>query len=519
MEDLPLIPTMKIIDYLLNKDILNLKLVNKWFYQLINENVRIKNLVISDYLPCNRRWFYNCDLINPQDSIKYDDLNKNVCFNPRKTKAAQIWTHYIQLNRIKKYLGLSRVNLHQPILSQLKQLYIYKINIDVKKLNSLDQLVHLEIINSEIQSVTDNYVLKLPMLEILNLEINSNKKCVLLVDSTKLQKLKLKLNRTRFKLVHPESIIYMEIDDYAHYLDFLPLLSNLQHFYCLRLQSVHLINFDLIQNLSNLKSIHIGPPKRSFIRLTESKKRFNKDLKIYYFNLDSDKLDELDIALIEVDSCLGGYLAEPLAILYNKYYSRLTDYCPFVEWIYYNTLEKSFKQIPEKFMDRFVNCDSFNINEKVNDLDQLIRVLKECKTITSLSLVSSLGQHFYDFRLYDLCDLCPNILSLSIDHTKNGYHALNFEFIFKFKNIRSFSVRDRLSFEFVAKLIGSHRDMSVKFVDRSFEIKIVKFEIGTYRLIVRSCITYKSNYSSHGSLDDLFDKLETICDNPRKYLK
>ena len=112
MDDLPLIPVMKIIDYLLIEEILNLKLVNKWFYQFINKNLKIKHLVILNYddLPNVKRWFYTYDLINLQNLFEYD-LSDNV---------------YLKLN--------------QPVLRQLKQLWIYNTTISLETLNSLDRL-------------------------------------------------------------------------------------------------------------------------------------------------------------------------------------------------------------------------------------------------------------------------------------------------------------------------------------------------------------------------------------------
>ena len=111
-----------------------MKLVNKKFHQIINGNVRIKDLVISDcgHLPCNRRWFYTYDLISLRHLIKYEFVD-NV------------------------YL-----NLNKPILSQLKQLFIYWTTISLETLNALDRLVHLEIVSSNIKCITDNNVLSLP---------------------------------------------------------------------------------------------------------------------------------------------------------------------------------------------------------------------------------------------------------------------------------------------------------------------------------------------------------------------
>ena len=199
MDDLPLLPTLEIFDYLSIDEILNLKLVNKWFYQIINENVRIKELVISthDYVPYNTRWFYTCDLISLQHLIKYD-YHSNV------------------------YL-----NLNQPFLSKLKLLYINDTGISLETLNSLDQLVHLEIIDSNIYRTTDNDVLSLPLLEILNCDEDVDAAShheYLTIDSTKLQRLRLYCPYpfdNNIKIVHPESITYLELYYYYNYKDLL----------------------------------------------------------------------------------------------------------------------------------------------------------------------------------------------------------------------------------------------------------------------------------------------------------
>ena len=406
MDDLPLVPAMKIIDYLTIKDIVNLKLVNKWFNQFINENVRIKDLVIRTHSSPLNRWFHTYDLINLQNFIKYGWYG-SVCL---------------------------KLNINQPILSQLKQLYMCYTIINFETLNLFDRLVHLEIKYSIIKDITDNNVLSLPMLKILNL-VDPNYLRALLIDSTKLQALK--LCNVFVTSVHPESITYVEIYSYRSCVNFLHLCINLQHLFCHDLNSFDLNEFNLIKDLSKLKSIHFDGPSVAFDSLVKEKKRFNQDLKIYFLNLEFDQLpDGLDKLLNEVDEFsyevediyLGKCLNKNLIQYYAQYYSRLADHCPFVESVDYYELERYFDQIPENFLKRFVNLTDFTA-EKVNDLDQMIRVLGECRTITDLTLPSSLGQHFFDFHLYNLC---PNIDTLDIV----GDEILNCGFIFKFKNIR-----------------------------------------------------------------------------------
>ena len=130
----------------------------------------------------------------------------------------------------------------------------------------------------------------------------------------------------------------------------------------------------------------------------------------------------------------------------------------------------------------------------------------ECKLITSLTLPSSLGQHFFDFHLYDLC---PNIYYLDIC----GEEVLDCEFIFKFKNISQFFVKQSLSIEFVRRLVESHERIRVGFNfyhQDSFEIQIKKQSDETYLLTISR--GYEDYDSSLNSLDDLY-KLESYCDD------
>ena len=446
MDDLPLIPAKKIIDYLLIEDVLNLKLVNKWFYQFINGNVRIKDLVMTTHdLSPNRRWFYTYDLINLQNLLEYD-LDVNV------------------------YL-----NLNQPILGQLKQLCIFNTRIILETLNSLDRLAHLEIVNSEIKSITENNVLSLPMLEILNLDLNWSKNHNnLIIDSTKLRAIK--LYQTGVSFIHSENITYLEVDYYYKNCEIiLPSCINLQHFYCRDLNNFN--EFNLIKNLPKLKSIHFDGPEETFDSLINEKKRLNKDLEIHFFNF---KFDELPDDLPDEMGAEGfdGYIDElpedHLHSYYAKYYSRLADHCPFVKSINYNLLERYFNQIPQNFMKRFVNLTNFNVSWKINNRHQLIRVLGECKTITWLALHSSLGQHFFDIYLYNLC---PNISVLEVCGPKFvDEKLLDCEFILKFKNIRQLSVyqpAEDIKFVNVKFNYSHNRDL--------FKITIWTNKDGTYK--------------------------------------
>ena len=479
MDDLPLVPAMRIIDYLSIDDILNLKLLNKWFYRIINGNVRIKDLVLSncDDLPYNRRWFYTYDLVSLQRLMKRDSFQNANLF------------------------------LEQSIISnQLKRLYIYQANLTFDLLNSFQKLVHLEIIDSELNCMVGDNVLRLPMLEILNLDRPIIRHFYnIIVDSPKLRRLRFTafpFYDTEFS--HPESIDYLEVGSYDECKKFLQFCVNLEHFYCsnLYLDDLNKFNHLVKKRLTKLKSIHFVGSRDAFVKLVHENERIKKDLKLYFHNLEFDKLpDELDFDNWSI-------LDHKMGKFYAQYYSRLADHCPFVKKINYNDLEEHFNKIPENFLSRFVNFDSLIVRDEVNDLDQLIKVLGDCKTIRYLELHSSFGQQFFDSHLFDLC---PNIDSLLI----HGSQVLDFEFVFKFKNICRFSVDQTLPIELAKRLIQNFKSIDdLEFYHRDvFRIAIDKYTIPPFLRLIINNETKRIHFSDHNTFNDLFEDLVSFCDH------
>ena len=214
------------------------------------------------------------------------------------------------------------------------------------------------------------------------------------------------------------------------------------------------------------------------------------------------EFDELPNGL---DRNSGGCLNERLIPYYAEHYSRLADHCPFVEKIDYHYLERYFDQIPENFIKRFVNLIHFIAYNEINNQDQLIKVLGECKTITRLELPSSLGQHFFDFHLYDLC---PNIDTLHIF----GGEVLNLEFIFKFKYIRELTVYQTESIEFVKRLVESYKNITFQF---NYFYNQDLFEITIYKNTDKHYVMLRKGDEGPlvlNSLDDLYN-LESYLEN------
>ena len=410
MNELP----AEILSIILNQldlyDILNCKLVNKKFYSTILDYVRIKDeLIVSDcdYSPLNRRWFFTYESVSLKNLIKCDCLNR---------------TEFM---------------LNQPIISnQLEQLYIYRSFISIELLNRFIKLQHLEINDSMIKIENCN-VLKLPDLKIFNIKRPDSQNKNLTFDLPKLQKLQIN-EHDNFKLKDAKSLNYLESEFFSNCSNFIESAINLEHLYC-KFIDLESLSDSLLQKLTKLKSICFYKYNDTFNELNRQKEQFNSDVKIYYLAVESNSPPDFQFSSCLNDKSLDYYI---------RNYDRIADFIPFIQSIDYNSLEKVSNQLPNDFLKKFVDLNRLFANEKINNVDYLISVLREFDTISHLKLNTTLSQNFYDNILFDLN---PNIEALEIGRMNDEDEILNCEFLFKFKNIKTFCVEQQLSNDFLEK--------------------------------------------------------------------
>lgn len=218
---------VKIIYFLPFKEINRCKLVCKRFNLVIETNIKLKNLVICDYLPIKERCF---TFYKPIDC-----------------------THFIKITNQKLDLILSK--LDQSMFTNLRRFYIINIYdkfFEIDFLNNFKQLESLEILNIKLTPKSTSCTLSLSCLKVLNID-NVNIKGQIIFKTSALEKLRFnldELNLKRIKFEHYESIKILELNKFNNCAK---LFSNLECLFCQQ----RIKKFDL-NDWPNLKEIQVN---------------------------------------------------------------------------------------------------------------------------------------------------------------------------------------------------------------------------------------------------------------------
>ena len=430
MNNLPVELIVMILSELDLKNILKCELINRKFYSIIQNHVKINELIVSNsfYLPFNKIWFHRCELINFQNLIKTNCIHH---------------TEFV---------------LNQPLISnRLQHLYIYQTDISVKLLNRFDKLRRLEV--SLMSQIIDDdcAVVKLSNLKVFCIQFFNEKHSFLEdleFDLPSLQRLRidgLKFSTffdgftIDFKLKDASNLIHLETKYLSNCKSFIKKAINLEQLYCDEIEASDL-NSNLLKKLASLKAINFNGDKRAFEELIRQKQHLNKKLEVYYLSINSDRLPSIITATFQNVFYSTLYLDDQLIEYWIKNYDKLADVFPFILSINYNEIENYLHRLPNDFLSKFVNLYRLEVNDKIKDINLLINVLKECKTIDRLELhsVSQLNSILFD--------LCPNIVSLTI-HKKAD---LDLNFVFQFQNLKKFAIYQELSYDFIRKFLSTY---------------------------------------------------------------
>ena len=483
----------ELISFILNQlsldDILNCKLVNKQFYSIIVNHVRIKDeLVVSDcdYLPLNRRWFYTYHFISLYNLIKFECLDQ------------------------------IEFMLNQSIISnQLKQFYVYESCISFKLLNHFKRLEQLEIVKSFIQNEHGENILKLPNLKIFFIRflhlpeshLRSKLTQNLVFDLPNLRKLKIDgfHEAFEFSLKDATNLSHLELKHFSNSSKFIESAINLEYFYCEHLEEQDLKG-NLLEKFEKLKSISLNYYcSHAFVAMKRQREEFNRNFKIYYLGIECSCLPSDPFSKLE------------LIAFYANNNKHLQDKIQYITTLNYNNrLLEYLNQLPNDFLNRLVNLNRLEV--EIEDANQLAKILKDCKTIISLKLPATLDQSFYD----NMFSLNSNIERLDIF----GDAILNLEFIFKFKHLKTFRLDKQLPIEFVIKFLETFKIIdSFSFRHKQHgTLNIAHPKYDYLYLLIRNlpnsifyCSTIDRLLLELASLDeadDPPDELSILCNNP-----
>lgn len=397
--------------------------------------------------------FFNCRLVNKRwsklvDTMKFQELiilnttciNKPLSFVPKS----------INLNNIlfnEDLFEVLKIKFHN--LSGLKFLKLKRINgfcfaNEFESLNKFIQLEHLIIDDIRFSFEKDSYLLCLPNLKKIVLNIifgyqihnyeyldKTERTGKLLIDAIQLERVELvRCLNLDIEFVHPKSIkILIGLSEKKD----LKVFSNLE---VLKIppRGIYMNDeFNLFSRLPNgLKELHFD--YTSYVKSDlERVTKFLKDL------LDEKVRLKLDLNLYVNEIKLISYES----ILKFCQFENYLDDCKKVTYfsnsiiVDPNKTIKFFKELSDDFCIQFPNINSIKIqngDQEINQ-DQIIRFLNGCSNLQSLTIKEDQNKcpEPFDQQFYDqLPQIAWSLYFLKIYHFKPKELRINFEFVSKF---------------------------------------------------------------------------------------
>ena len=383
-----------------------------------------------------------------------------------------------------------QLKLSQPLFNNLKALFIFNVHdktLLTSFLNKFQQLDQLEVSYSRLKNEPNSdCVLSLRNLRILNLCDEINDRIVL--DTPRLTTVRINLSHTE-KIVFrfPDRIRHFESLRYNHH------LKSFINLEILKIKNINVLDDDFLEHFAALQEIHFDSQKEIFYVLKQQKRLYRRNaLKLFYFGVHLDESipnDELKNERHQIN--------KKAIQLFAANYSRLASVLPFVHQIDYCDLEDCFDdKIPTCFIGRFVNLDYFIVIRKIKYASQLLRILKQCRTLRSLALDSALSQSFFNC----LPSTLPTLQFLSVKNEQ----ILNFnEFLLSFNFLELIYLRQSLPLDLVEKVFLKYKNLIFNFTYHAKTVRISR-RANEFKLEVDN----QPGSSSFENLDDLLTHLK-----------
>lgn len=389
---------------------------------------------------------------------KIDSMEKRLTISSASKQASyeyglNLVQDHIRAATIDTVLGL----LKKPILSNLKSLCVYKLDVEKKsgpfcKALSFDQLDELTI--SCIENLDKHVELRLPNLRRVFIGYLRAKKITL--DAPKLKDVKIRFGKGHFdfEFVHP-SVECIELDKFSKSLESAELKKNLQRLYC---QEIADVGDEFLKGFEKLEELHFNRKLQAFGVLFNQKKNYNcVNLKIYFNGLRVDSLNEFEGWFNSgfMDDDFGEIFSVKLIDLYIQNYSRLANRLPFYTGLSYQRIEDRVPRLPSDFFRRLVNVNGVATSKQVKSVKDYLNFLRaNFKNLAQLGVLYELPPQIF-FNLLPRC--VPSIRSIMISRADSYFTGvelpdIDLNFIFELKDLVLFSCNIEFSDAFIRKV-------------------------------------------------------------------
>lgn len=472
--DLPLELNEKILGLLAPRELINLNLVNKKWYAIVNlaiKNLKTDKLIISDIWTFKENWFPSYEPINYDDLIKIDSFD------------------YFKLNREHVFSKITLLCIHST-KQQEEDESEFKL---VDLVNRLTKLENLKILGLNLKNQKDECI---NLKSLKTLDVDRFKCNNIIMNTPNLENFRIIDSWIcKFTFKYPKSIKRLFVDHIFG--NCIENFSNLEYFY---INHVYHLRTSILQELPLLKELHFESSLNwdCYETVLQSMNENKTDCKPFMFGVNFEDLDE--------DHCIDDLYSINKSNIdfFKQYPTKIADKLRFINLLFYNDLERMFDKIPLELIEKLVSLKKVEIKGTINNADQLIEVLRRLSQRIMILDISyaSLGQSFYD-RL-------PNMIRI-LDQLSITSENLNFNFLLKFKDIRGFQTDQNLKTEiidsFISKYHESFKYLNYKEIFNPIRItRTSKGRLRTDKLIIKNYDdNHLNSYDVEMGLDTLFD--------------
>lgn len=444
MEILPIELFHHIFGYLNLIDLANCKLVNKLFYENVNE-FKIKEL---SCFPFTKTWL----------SVRsYWSHNYSIWFYINKP----IKRNNLLLANYKCSI-LKTPSLNLNFLKYLSVLYCSNNEFNLSDLMNFDRL---EVLMIDLANYENEKYTKLKLKKLISLRICPSDYVAIEIEAPMLEALYC-LDLKNLKIIYPRTLKYLKTIEYSTELS---LYNNLECLTLVYSNGLNTFNSENFPKLTKLQVI-LDDGADEMINLITNKKA-DENLKIYSNGIFVSNGSEL------IDS-------ENFDLSVNlKNYDKSFPVLEWINQIGYNELMNSNnQQIPADFFKKYCNIVGIKIYGKVINQNNLIQFIRNCKVLRELSIVDSeLDQQFYD--QLPTISLLDN-LEISREHSES-FIDVKFDFILKMNHLMFFTTTEEIPTETICKLDQLKNIKEIYFWIQDTNVIIHKIKDGSFRVKVR----------------------------------
>ena len=431
MDDLPVKLITLILKQLDIEQIRNCRLLSTKFNWIIENNIKVTNLVICEEFGkwINTNYFFTNRLVNSGYTIsKPSELSFKTQF--MQTILSRVKRLFVNCYLIEESTGLD-IGSFLNQFQQLNQLELDDYN------ESLNGVFHLTLANLKVLCFNT----------VINPYNHYKSASKIEINCPQLIAFRLKGPLSLFQFLFPETVQDLSL---AKFQNISQQFINLERLY---INDGDSVDSNVLKLFYNLKELHCEEMRKTTItNLLHCKNVVRSSVKLYLYGIQVSNVSELEFYFPKdrkrnINN--SDYLRND-AIIEHYETDKLAFHLPWFTHLHYLKLVDIYPTIPDDFLTRCMNIRKLTIwrTKRTIDQKQLMNFLKHCPVLISLHFETTLFERWF---LDDLPIFCKYIVNLTLldEHNK----LVDESFLLKFKYLDDFFICQNLSIETITSAL------------------------------------------------------------------